>query len=256
MSMIKQILSKIGIGAIKVNTKFDSERLVPGSEVQGVVTLQGGNVEQYINSIHIDLVSDYIVEFKGTKAKRKDIIKHYQLGDSIPVSPGERKELNFSFSLPEETPVTIKDTAVWFKTRLDIRGGINLQDKDYLQIEPTEITNSFLNIMQELGFQLKYVGNEYNAYHLSDKLPFIQEFQFVPSDGEFKKKVEKIECVFVPESSSQIDVIMGIERKTKGIGELMSKSLDTEENRTKLSVHHEQLENLEGIVRETINKAL
>ena len=44
MSAFNKVLASVGIGAATVDTKLESEQVVPGEEVQGIVEIQGGNV--------------------------------------------------------------------------------------------------------------------------------------------------------------------------------------------------------------------
>lgn len=51
--MFKKILSSIGIGAAKVDTRLNESHCTPGGELTGVVHIEGGSVEQSVDSIYL-----------------------------------------------------------------------------------------------------------------------------------------------------------------------------------------------------------
>ena len=52
MSFFKKVLSSVGIGAAKVDTILLNESCEPGGELEATVMIQGGDIEQQIDSIY------------------------------------------------------------------------------------------------------------------------------------------------------------------------------------------------------------
>ena len=68
MSVFNKVLASVGIGAATVDTKLESEQVVPGEEIKGIVEIQGGNVEQQINEIYLSINTQYVKESNDQKA--------------------------------------------------------------------------------------------------------------------------------------------------------------------------------------------
>ena len=66
MSAFNKVLASVGIGAATVDTKLESEQVVPGEDVQGIVEIQGGKVEQQINEIYLSIHTQYVKESNGS----------------------------------------------------------------------------------------------------------------------------------------------------------------------------------------------
>jgi sporulation-control protein len=83
----------------------------------------------------------------------------------------------FSFPLPDETPLTMRDQPVYLRTGLDISTAIDPKDTDYIQVRPHPLMQQVLNAIENLGFQLYKVDCEYNPHfgvsiHLFKSLSF------------------------------------------------------------------------------------
>ena len=53
MSFFNKVFASVGIGAAKVDTKLEKDRVMPGEEVRGIVEIRGGNTEQNIDDIYL-----------------------------------------------------------------------------------------------------------------------------------------------------------------------------------------------------------
>jgi sporulation-control protein len=83
--MFKKLLSSIGIGAAKVDTKLSKSRYAPGEMLEGIVEVHGGNVEQQIDEIYLALMSTYIREVDDKKYEEKIVLKKYKVMDSFTI---------------------------------------------------------------------------------------------------------------------------------------------------------------------------
>ena len=107
-------------------------------------------------------------------------IEHFRLSEAFTMNANDIREIPFSFKLPLDTPVTIGRTKVWVSTGLDIKNAFDPSDKDYLNVSPNPLLNGVFNSLSSLGFRLRDVECEQASYRMRKRLPFIQEFEFVP----------------------------------------------------------------------------
>ena len=158
--------------------------------------------------------------------------------------PYERKVIPFSFQLPLDTPVTIGRTKVWVKTDLDIKNAIDPTDKDFLHVNPNSLLNGVLNSISSLGFRLREAECENATYRLRGRLPFIQEFEFVPTSGTFRGRLDELELVFIPNSSTTADLHFQIDRKARGLSGFLSEAMEMDETNITASISTSDLPTL------------
>ena len=84
-------------------------------------------------------------------------------------------------------------------------------------MNPNSLLNGVLNSISSLGFRLRGAECENATYRLRGRLPFIQEFEFVPTSGTFRGRLDELELVFLPNSSTTADLHFQIDRKARGL---------------------------------------
>jgi sporulation-control protein len=236
LSFFNKALASIGIGAAKVDTKLDKEEYMVGEQVKGVVEIIGGNVEQPIDEIYLSILTTYEKESDDKKYTKTGIIEKIRISEKLIITPNERREVPFSFELSYDTPITIGKTRVWIQTGLDIKNAIDPTDKDFIRVVPSQIVGAVLRSAQDLGFRLREAECQEAPRHLRGRLPFIQEFEFVPVSGPFRGKLDELELTFFPKSNSAVDVLMQVDRKARGLGGLFAEALQMDESNVKLTV--------------------
>jgi sporulation-control protein len=230
MSLFNKMLASIGIGAAKVDTKLFSERITLGSEVKGIVQIIGGSVEQKIDEIYLSLYSTYIVEVDDQKTTHQALIEKWKITEPFTIGVNEKKEIPFSFKLPLDTPISVGKTRVWLHTGLDIKNAIDPADEDYIRIEPTPIMNAVLDAMEKIGFRLREAECEEAPIQLRRRLPFVQEFEYVPRGGIFQGKLDEVEIIFLPISEEETEVLMQIDRRARGFGSMLAEAFNLDES--------------------------
>jgi sporulation-control protein len=244
MSLFNKMLASIGIGAAKVDTKLVSERITLGGEVKGVVQIIGGSVQQKIDEIYLSLYSTYTVEVNDQKTTRQALIEKWKITEPFTIGVNEKKEIPFSFKLPLDTPISVGKTRVWLHTGLDIKNAIDPADEDYIRIEPTPVMNAVLAAMEGIGFRLREADCEEAPFHLRGRLPFVQEFEYVPKAGMFRGKLDEVEVIFLPKSEQETEVLMQIDRRARGLGSLLAEALDLDESFVRFRVTNADIPNL------------
>jgi sporulation-control protein len=254
MSLMKKILSSVGIGAAAVDTKLEEERLTAGSDLKGIVDIKGGSVEQSIDGIYLFLMTKYEQKVDDKKITRDGVIDQFQLSESFVVQPEEQKQIPFSFPLADDVPLTVGKTRVWVHTGLDIKQALDPADRDFIQVLPNELMSSTFQALDELGFQLRQAECEQAPRHIHTRLPFIQEFEFVPVSGPFRGKLDELEVVFLSQSDKQLDMILEIDRRGRGLAGMLSEALDVDESRVRMSIGRDNLSTLSRDIKSVIDR--
>lgn len=253
MSFVNKLLASVGIGSAKVDTVLYRDQLIPGEPVEGVVRIKGGHVEQTIDSIYLQLFTTY-----ERKSNDSTITSHAELGNypltrPFTLKPDEAKEVPFSFTLPLDTPLTLGKTRVWVQTGLDIKNAVDPSDRDYIAISPTPLVSAFLNAVQSLGFQLHYANCEQASGMFRNRLPFVQEFEFVPVNGVNRQRLDELEVVFLPQADG-VKVIMEIDRRARGLSGFLAEAMDMDETKISLFVTDRDIPNLPQMIQSCISR--
>lgn len=241
MSFFNKVLASVGIGAATVDTKLERDVVMPGEEIKGVVEIRGGNTEQKIDDIYLTVNTQYVKESDDHKMNVTATIERIRLATAFTVSANEKREIPFSFILPIDTPVSMGRTRVWVATGLDIKNAVDPADKDYLQVRPGKLLDSVLEAVSALGFRIREVECEQASYRLRQRLPFIQEFEFVPTSGSFRGKLDELELVYLPISAASADLHFQIDRKARGLGGFLAEALEMDETNIRISVSQDDI---------------
>ncbi|MFX3623203.1 MAG: sporulation protein [Ectobacillus sp.] len=252
--MFQKFLASVGIGAAKVDTVIQQEQCFAGEEVKGIIKITGGSIGQKIDSIYLTLSTSYIREIDDRKISATYVLDKFRITDPIVLQAGEKREIPFSFILPAETPVTFGLKKVWVHTGLDIKNSIDPSDTDYIEVLPSSLLSKVIEAVQQLGFRLRQAECEEVPHRLRKRVPFAQEFEFIPISGPYYRKLDELELLVFPHSRDELEIIMEIDRKARGLAGLFSEALDMDETRVRLYVTPSNLSNLTKRLDETIAK--
>lgn len=246
----------MGIGSATVDAKLKNDHIIAGSNVEGIVEVSGGKVEQHIDGIYMSLVTTYFKEVDDKKVENKAIIGKFRLTGSFTIKPDEVREIPFTFEVPFDAPITAGGTRVWVQTGLDIKLAVDPTDQDFIEIKPFPLMRSFIKAVEDLGFRLRKVQSEQAPAKLRKRLPFVQEFEYVPVEGEFVGKLDELELIFNASFERNLEVFMEIDKKAKGLGGFLSEALDLDEKMVRLYLSREDESRLKEKIRHTINQYL
>lgn len=240
MSFMNKMLASVGIGAATVDTILDKTRFIPGEEVTGTVKIVGGKVAQPIDSVSLFLMAEYIREADDKKIREHAVVAQHRVTDALTIQPGDTKELPFSFKLPHDVPLSIGHTPVWLKTGADIKNAVDPSDKDFITVNPSPLIRRAIEAIEGLDFSLRKSSCELAPRHLRGRLPFVQEFEFVPT-GMFRGKLDELEAIFLSDGSS-LDIILEIDKKAKGLFGMLEEAMDMDEKLVRLSFTERELQ--------------
>jgi sporulation-control protein len=235
MSFMGRLLSSIGVGAAKVDTKLEKEEFVPGEEVRGVVEISGGNAAQQIEGIRIEIQTYYKRESGDNTVTETGTIGATPVASAMNIEPNSEERIPFSCRLPYETPLTLGRASVWVRTALDVRGALDPSDSDSITVKPNATMKAVLDGLERLGFERRNVENEELPHRLRRKLSFGQEFEFRARSGEFGGKLDELELVMFPAEGS-VDVLLQVDRRARDLGSMFSEALGTDESYARLTV--------------------
>jgi sporulation-control protein len=236
--MFNRFLASIGIGSAKVDTLLEAARYAPGDTVKGVVKIQGGSTEQHIDTIQLSVMTEYIRESNDAKHKQRGQVGRFHVSEPFTLKAGEQREVPFSFKLPHQTPLTIARTPVWIKTELEVKGGVDPSDNDRIDVVPSEAMEVVLQAIQELGFRLREAECEYSS-KLGRGLPFVQEFEFVPTT-HFRGQLDELEVMFYP-SDHELELVLQIDRRARGLAGYFAEAMELDESFVRVRFSHQQL---------------
>jgi sporulation-control protein len=254
MSFFNKVFASVGIGSAKVDTKLEKDTLTAGEQVRGVVEIQGGNVDQRVDEIYLSLYTTYVKESDDKKYTVSAMIDRFRVAESFTIKPNERKELPFSFQLPLDTPISLGRTKIWVQTGLDIKNAVDPTDKDYIKVVPNALISAVFQAVEDLGFRMREADCQEASYRLRKRLPFIQEFEFIPTSGPFRGKLDELELVFQPSSNDQMEVFMQVDRRARGLGGFLSESLGTDETNVRVVVSKSDIPNLRSKLQSVIER--
>jgi sporulation-control protein len=127
-------------------------------------------------------------------------------------------------------------------TGLDIKEALDPKDKDQIQVKPHPHCAVILEAVSQLEFRTREVTCIYSPrYGRKSGLPFVQEFEFVPT-SQFRSHLDELEIIFLPDENG-VDLLLQIDRKARGLAGLFSEALDSDESFVKVRFERSQLAN-------------
>lgn len=241
MSMFKRMLASVGIGAAQVNLMLHQDVVSAGDSISGIVRIQGGKVSQQIDDVHAFVMTRYVKEQNDSKRNVDAVIAKFRLAGKFTAEAGQVYEFPVSFQLPASTPATMGRTQVWIQTGLDISDAIDPTDVDRLQVRPHRYSATVLEAVNQMGFRLREVSCEYSPrYGQKNGVPFVQEFEFVPS-SQFRGHLDELEIFFYPDETG-VELLLQVDRKVRGFSSFLAEAAGTDESFVRIRFSREHLD--------------
>ncbi|MGM0845227.1 MAG: sporulation protein [Bacillota bacterium] len=133
--MLKEFLSSIGIGSLKVDTVVDNPTLTPASELSGEVLIEGGVSEQEVNKIVLTICireEDYRKDSDFSYHEKE--LHSYEIKGTEIVKSDEVKRIPFKFTLSKDHPLTDKGVETFLRTMVDIPEAIDPVAEDSITV--------------------------------------------------------------------------------------------------------------------------
>ncbi|WP_214701878.1 MULTISPECIES: sporulation protein [unclassified Exiguobacterium] len=229
--MFKKILSSIGIGAAKVDTRLNESHCTPGGELNGVVHIEGGSVEQSVDSIYLFFNTLYKHEVNDKITHSTFTIEKILLNEApFMIGPREVKEIQFTVNVPFNTPLSVSQSKSWIETGLDIAQAVDPKDEDAITVQPNAAQQVILDAMDELGFRLKKADTEMlPARHRSGRLPIAQELEYSANGSRFGRQLDEVEVVML-QNEDTIELLIQVDRSVHDLGSLFADLTGSDES--------------------------
>jgi len=254
MSFFDKVFASVGIGSATVDTKLEKDTYKPGETVNGIVEIRGGKVDQQVDDIYLSLNTTYLKESDDKKYNVTATIDRFRVTSPFTIGKNERKEIPFSFQLPLDTPLSIGRSKIWVTTGLDIKNAVDPGDKDYIQVVPDQLMNAIFNAVDSLGFRLREADCEEASYKVRGRLPFVQEFEYVPTSGPFRGRLDELEVVLRPSGTGVIELLLQVDRRARGLGGLFAEEAGLDESNVRITVTSADIPNLQQQIQSVIQR--
>ncbi|MDH4618392.1 sporulation protein [Brevibacillus sp. AY1] len=206
--MFKKIMAKMGIGAARIDLRLDRPGYRMGETATGIIRIEGGNVEQRIIDLRVNLLMK--VSVRG-----QDVIKQvesFPVKSQFTVQPKPAvQEIPFSFELPDGLAISTPSVQYNLQTKLDVEMAVDPTDMDLITILPPEPVDRVLQAL---------VRNDFRQKPQSGRLtPYGQEFSFFPG-ADLGVPLKELEVIFfaTPEELRlliELDLANGFMRREK-----------------------------------------
>ena len=244
MSLFKKTLASFGIGSAKVDSVLKQEVLYPGQKVNITIHVYGGATAQEIDNIDLKLYCRYIKEVPANNERSHHdggsmrrvptsyVLAKWTLPYAFTIQPGEERDFDVELDVPWNTPVTIGDSKVWLETGLDIAKAKDPSDKDILTVRPDPLIDAIFTALEDQGLRIRQVECEAVK---GFELPFVQEFEFVPTTGPFHGRWRELEIVAY-RSEDELKMWFEIDRHREGAKGMLASLLGRSELKRQLSI--------------------
>lgn len=244
MSFFKKTLASFGIGSAKVDSVLQQEVLYPGQKVNVVIHVYGGASQQDIDNIDLKLYCRYIKEVPATQERHERnssnmrrvpqnyVLAQWSLPYTFTIQPGETRDFEVELDVPWNTPITIGDSKVWLETGLDISMAKDPSDTDILTVRPDPVLDGIFTAFEEQGLRIRQVECEAVK---GFELPFVQEFEFVPTTGPYHGRWRELEVVAY-RSHDEWQLWFEIDRHREGAKGMLASLLGIGQLKRQLSI--------------------
>ncbi|MGL4760908.1 MAG: sporulation protein [Sarcina sp.] len=245
MSFFKNAMATLGLGGAKVDTVLYTSEVIPSGTISGVIKIFGGKVEQNIKGIKLVVKTNYEKESDNKKITATANIQKELIKIDKTIFPKERLEVPFSFVLSKNCPISTYKHKVWVATELDIEKALDSSDGDNLNVIPSQKMQNIFNAFSQLGFRSRETENIQSMFRLNN-LPFVQEFEFVPSSGPLYGRLDEVELI-ISANESGFNLYLEIDRSGRTLGGFILEALSLDESKVKLNFSNYELEDIETI---------
>ncbi|KAA0546221.1 sporulation protein SpoOM [Bacillus sp. BGMRC 2118] len=260
MSLFNRIISSVGIGSAKVDTKVRQNYVTQGEVLEGVVQFTGGASDQEIEQIKLHLMTLYGHE--GSDRLTSAVVYSHKVNDPFMIRKGESIQIPFSFTIPLDTPITMRDPEtgknippVWIETDVDVKNAVDLKDRDYISIDPTEVHENILDAIKIIGFKFRQMENQKVPFGINIQRPYIQQFEFTPSFGKYLNKLDELE-VYIVQDKIETTIHFEVDKKTKGAFSAIVEKLNLDEHRGSVAFKNEEIVNNRSVISDAFERII
>lgn len=160
------------------------------------------------------------------------VLAEWSLPYAFTIHSAEERTFDLKLDVPWNTPITIGDAKVWLETGLDIAAALDPTDKDMLTIRPDPLMDAILTAFEAQGLRIRKVEcEEVKGFDL----PFVQEFELVPTDGPYHGLWRELEFV-AHRSEKELKLWFEVDRNRSGSGGMLASLLGSGKLKRELTI--------------------
>jgi len=215
--MFDKFLSKVGVGAAKVDTILQETSVVRGGHLLGEIHMTGGKVNQDVKRVYLELYTHYTYENEeGHRVTNTCVLHALDIDESFSLLANEEVVYDFELEVPFETPVSLGKTKVYLKTGLDVDWAFDPKDKDEIEVLPEPATEAILTTIEELGFEHSNESGTCIEMENPVGIPFVQNFTLIGREG-LGSEIEALDLLILA-NEHQAEVQAEIDKRERGFG--------------------------------------
>lgn len=212
--MFDKMLSKIGIGAAKVDTLLHESEIMRGEVLTGEVKMLGGKIAQEVNQVYIELQTHYVEETPDGLTTHTHTLHRLEIADKFTLGANEEVIYDFELQIPFETPISFGNTRSWIRTGLDVAWAFDPSDSDPIQILPDPASDQVMAAVEDLGFAHSDLSGRCLAMQSPWDVPFVQIFEMMAT-GPISQHIEFLN-VMLAADEDQAHVQLDIDKRHRG----------------------------------------
>lgn len=201
--VFKKLLASMGAGGADIEAVLHQPNVQPGNTVEGEIRLAGGEVEQDIEHIKVELVGKVKVESGDSHYYETMPFHGKQLSGKFEIQPELRTSFPFALEVPWETPINhvqqqpLHGSVIGVRTELSIDDARDDADLDEIAVHPLPAQQAILDAFAKLGFRFMKADLERGKLRgTNQRLPFYQEIEF-RAGPPYNQAINEVEVSFV-----------------------------------------------------------
>lgn len=264
MGFFDKLKASVGFGGAKVDLIINEKVINQGGIIEGTVKITGGNLNQKLNKLKLQLyyrieeiVQETVVVDYDRDGRIDDVEEHEhydtnyitifktETAHNTEIIKGEEQEHPFTIEIPFNVPITDESIKWYLQAQADIPGAIDPRKTIELEIIPSVGIQAINELLEGMGFQMIEHGYEDESLFVVYK-PTIQ----------LKKFFDEL-IVYFYEDENKIELKMEIDLKERNVRDIFGSKFDTEQKLVRLTIPKKEIFTEEGnILHEVIEDYL
>lgn len=215
--MFDKFLSKVGLGAAKVDTVLHQQSVIRGEHLQGEIRMTGGKVAQHVKRVYLELYTHYTYQNEeGYPVTSTCVLHAMDIDEEFSLLANEEVVYDFELEIPFETPLSFGKTKVQLKTGLDVDWAFDPKDLDQVEVLPDPATENILAAAEALGFEHSEESGACFEMDNPAGIPFVQNFALLGGQG-IGREIEALDLLILA-SEAEAQVQAEIQKRSQGFG--------------------------------------
>lgn len=189
--MFKKLMASFGVGSAKVDLVLDKQQYRIGETVRGKAVVEGGNADQQVNSLDVDMVLKFNI--RGKEFSR--VVHTINVSRNFFIKEKKTLEFPIEHHLPADYPISKGSVSYHLITKMDIARSTDSGDTDNLVILPGREVELVMEALDILGFKEKIGSGRIERYG--------QEFIYYPT-ALFGERIREMSLKFYSENSIKL----------------------------------------------------